>query len=436
MRKILTCCLCAVTMALCLSCGSDDPEVAVTDFENQNIPLNLCGTYYQVERGDNYYQYLTINPDGTMEGIYVSVGKSLELRGECYYREGEIIFYYQNGNDWLQLHGAERTVVEWTSEYLVLGYFNASILTKSKQTPAFINYEHNENLIGRWMYNQTETATSTLILDGNGAGCSEFLSPVDYSYDNIVSWFTFNEWLYIKYEGKSDYEIWRYNLSGEILNLYYCDVLEISDNYNYRRGDDYAAIVGTWRDDWGSDLNYDYTAFSFFEDGTGLYFDKGNPGKRFTYTYSLSPQFVEIAYNEYYKEQLAISKLTSNVLILDEEEYKKSELTYSMLIIGKWRLHVDVENSDEEQKSVVSFSPSGWYETKDYVGWSVGNSLGELQGTYSGEWSINGDRLLIEGESRIAGEYIIEGLVVNGCRLVRASNPDEYPYLIGGWYDR
>ena len=106
-----------------------------------------------------------------------------------------------------------------------------------------------------------------------------------------------------------------------------------------------------------------------------------------------------------------------------------------MLILGKWMLHVNVENSDEEQKTVVDFWPGG-YEAKDYVGWSMGNSLGELQGTYSGEWSINGERLLIEGKSRIAGEYIIEGLVVNGCRLVRASNPDEYPYLIGGWYDR
>lgn len=216
-----------------ISCSDNEQEF--TDFENQNIPQNLCGTYYQVERGENYYQYLTINPDGTMEGIYVSGGKTTEHRGECYYKEGEMIFYYNNGNSWSQLYGSERTIVEWTSECLVLGSFDASILTKSKQTPSFIGHEHDENLIGKWIYNQTETATITLILDGNGFGSREFSSPVAYNYHNIVSWFTFNKWLYIKYEGKSDYEIWRYNLSGETLILYYCDVLRIPDDYNYHR---------------------------------------------------------------------------------------------------------------------------------------------------------------------------------------------------------
>lgn len=215
-----------------ISCSDSKQEF--TNFENQNIPQNLCGTYYQVERGENYYQYLTINPDGTMEGIYVSGGKSTELRGECYYKEGRMIFYYNNGNNWSQLYGSERTVVEWTSEYMVLGYFNASILTKSKQTPSFIDDEHDENLIGKWIYNQTETATTTFIFDKDGTGSQEFSSPIDYHYHNIVSWFTFNEWLYIKYEGKSDYEIWRYNLSGKILYLYYCDILGY-DNYNYHK---------------------------------------------------------------------------------------------------------------------------------------------------------------------------------------------------------
>ena len=216
-----------------VSCSDEDEQL--NSFANQNIPQDLCGTYYQVGRGENYYQYLTINSDGKMEGLYVSGGKSLELHGECYYKEGEMIFYYNNGNNWNQLYGAERSVVEWTSEYLVLGYFNASFLTKSKQTPVFVGQEHNEKLIGRWIYNQTQTATSTLILKENGLGSNEFSSPVEYSYKNIVSWFTFNNWLYIKYDGQPDYTIWRYNLSGETLYLYYCDILKIEGNQDYHK---------------------------------------------------------------------------------------------------------------------------------------------------------------------------------------------------------
>ncbi len=217
------------------------------DFENQNIPQDLCGTYYQVERGENYYQYLTVNPDGTMEGIYFSDGKSSEQNGRCHYNEGKMVFYDKNGNI---LYGSEKTVVEWTSEYLVLGKFKASFLTKSGQTPSFIGKGHDDDLIGQWIYNQTETATATLILNENGLGSSEFTSPVDHSFKNIVNWFTFNEWLYIKYDGQPDYEIWRYNLSGQTLNLYYCDVIESNSNYDYHKdnsGNDISSlIVGEW----------------------------------------------------------------------------------------------------------------------------------------------------------------------------------------------
>lgn len=171
-----------------------------------------------------------------MEGVYISGGESMEHRGECYYKEEKMIFYYNNGNNWSQLSGSERSVIEWTSDYLVLGYFHASFLTKSKQTPSFIGQEHNDDLIGKWVYNQTETATATLILDENGFGSREFSSNIENSKKNIVNWFTLNEWLYIKYDGESDYTIWRYNLSGATLNLNYCDVINaFNDKYNYHR---------------------------------------------------------------------------------------------------------------------------------------------------------------------------------------------------------
>lgn len=223
---------CILLLALSLSVIScSDNEDELNHFSNQNIPKDLCGTYYQVERGESYYLYLTINPDGTIKGAYVSGGNSIELQGECYYNDEKMIFYYNNGGKWIQLVGAERSIVEWTSEYLVLGYFKASFLTKSKQTPVFVGKEHNEDLIGQWKYNQTET----LILKENGLGSHEFSYPLDYSYKNIVNWFTFNEWLFIKYDGEPDYDIKRFNLSGETLYLYYCDILGIGSKYDFHK---------------------------------------------------------------------------------------------------------------------------------------------------------------------------------------------------------
>lgn len=214
------------------------------------------------------------------------------------------------------------------------------------------------------------------------------------------------------------------------------------DNNNEEQSS--TSIIGTWRNDWGNGAR-SYTAYSFFENGTGLIFDKGNGAQRFTYTYNSHPQSVNIVYSKYDKENMAISKLTSNVLVMDGDEYKKIELTYSMLILGEWYLHVDASNSSGKGSRVVFTADwdkegTGTYEAKDYYNndatdeWDY--SFSGLSGKVSGTWSITDKRLSIKGSSQIAGEYIIEGLVVDGCRLVRASTPDEYPYLLGGWHQR
>ena len=219
------------------------------------------------------------------------------------------------------------------------------------------------------------------------------------------------------------------------------------NNNNNKEEQSSASIIGTWRNDWGSGAR-SYTAYSFFEDGTGLMFDKGNGAQRFTYTYNSHPQSVNIVYSEYDKESMNISKLTSSSLVMDGDEYKKIELTYSMLILGEWYLHVGGINTDgvSGKGTRVVFTAdwnlegTGTYEAKDYINgdatdeWNY--SFSGLSGKVSGTWSISDKRLSIKGSSQIAGEYIIEGLVVDGCRLVRASNPDEYPYLLGGWHQR
>lgn len=208
-----------------------------------------------------------------------------------------------------------------------------------------------------------------------------------------------------------------------------------------------ASIIGTWKDVWG-DGPRGYTAYSFFENGTGLMFDKGNGAQRFNYTYNSHPQSVNIVYSEYDKEQLSISKLTSDVLVMDGDDYQKTELTYDMLILGEWYLHVGGINTDGEsgKGTRVVFTAdwkvegTGTYEAKDYYNYDATDewnySFSGLSGKVSGTWSITDKRLFIKGQSQIAGEYIIEGLVVNGCRFIRASNPDEYPYLFGGWHQR
>ena len=103
-------------------------------------------------------------------------------------------------------------------------------------------------------------------------------------------------------------------------------------------------IIGTWRRSWG-DGPRQYTAYSFFDDGTGLSFDKGNGAERFTYAFDSQTKIVSIEYSEYYKEQMTVSKITSNSLVMDGDEYKKVELTYDMLILGEWYFNVDVHNS-------------------------------------------------------------------------------------------
>lgn len=204
------------------------------------------------------------------------------------------------------------------------------------------------------------------------------------------------------------------------------------------------SIIGTWRDSWG-DGPRSYTAYSFFDDGTGLMFDKGNGAERFTYSYNSQSKIVSIEYSEYDKEQMTVSEITSNTLVMDGDEYKKVELTYDMLILGEWYLHVDARNSSGKGTRVVftadwNVEGTGSYEAKDYYNDDATDewyySFNGLSGKVSGTWSITDKRLSIKGASQIAGEYIIEGLVVNGCRLVRASNPDEYPYLFGGWHQR
>ena len=164
-----------------------------------------------------------------------------------------------------------------------------------------------------------------------------------------------------------------------------------------------SSIIGTWKDAW-SDGPRGYTAYTFFEDGTGLMFDKGNGAERFTYTYNAQTRIVSIEYSEYDKEDMTVSSITSSSLIMDGDEYKKTELTYDMLILGEWYLHVGGINTDgiAGKGSRVVFTAdwdiegTGTYEAKDYYNYDAtdewNSSFSGLSGKVSGTWSINNNK--------------------------------------------
>lgn len=194
------------------------------------------------------------------------------------------------------------------------------------------------------------------------------------------------------------------------------------------------SIVGTWKRIWGEDLRCDYTANTFFEDGTGVHFDKGNGAVRFTYVYNQESKVFTIRYSEYQQFEYVVETITSDYIEYDGKRYDKSELTKEMLILGEWFLHVG-----SEKVTRVMFRYDGIYEAKDYDSSSsdeFNSSFLGLSGKVSGTYSISGNNISIKGESQISGEYIIDGLVVNGLRFIKKETPDAYPYLIGGYNNR
>lgn len=82
------------------------------------------------------------------------------------------------------------------------------------------------------------------------------------------------------------------------------------------------SIVGTWRYDWGSSA-VSFTAYTFNSDGSGFLYDKGNPGRPFTYIYDKQNNIITIINSPYDKETMFVSELTSNILVLDGEEYRR-----------------------------------------------------------------------------------------------------------------
>lgn len=430
----LVSCLMAAVMCLMFTGCSPDPDPI-------EKPVSVVGIWeHSYDGGYDLYQF---NANGT--------GKGVSSYGESW------TFSYSLNTETMKLvYTKEKESAKvWSIEFISDSSIEVDgewILSKTNKKIEDVKIP---SLTGTWRYDFS-SGYGYMYFDGKGSGWEQ-------EYDG--GWYEKN---YFKYSySPSEKEIIFTWDSGEreeikVLSLSDSELMLLDDPSNsattriwkfvskeeVETGEEensISSISGTWKNSWG-DGPRGCTAYSFFDDGTGLYFDKGNGARRFTYTYDKQAKIVNIEYSEYQNEQLEISKLTANTLVMNGDEYKKSELTYDMLILGEWYLHVDAYNSLGKSTRVL-FSADyevegiGTYEAKDYYN---GDGSGEefhysfygLSNKVNGTWSISNNKLSIKGESQIAGDYIIEGLVVNGCRLIRESNPNEQPYLFGGWHDR
>lgn len=204
-----------------------------------------------------------------------------------------------------------------------------------------------------------------------------------------------------------------------------------------------SGLLGMWRCDWGDDPTSDYTAY-YFEKGEqerkpwGAFFDKGNSGELFHYTFNESTQTVDIEYTESSEhETLSITDFKLNAMKIDGEIYNKSELTEEMILLGEWLFYID-PSSMPDYMSRVKFFSDGTYAYIDRVESSEVdvNFDSFADRVVYGRYYINNKNITFTGNSDIAGDYIIDALLINGMRLIRADHPNEHPYIIGNWVNR
>lgn len=201
------------------------------------------------------------------------------------------------------------------------------------------------------------------------------------------------------------------------------------------------SISGTWRHDNGDDSDNPYILYYFGPDDQGAYWEQGLGGDPFKYKYDKSSGTVEIDDGTPgYTEILRLSSMTSKSMDIDGLRFYSTDLTYEYIILGQWLFHVnmtDLDKQDSKTLTRIIFNIDGTYEAKDRLSQAeLDNSFQSLPDSKYGTYTIEDSFITFSGNSDIAGRYIIDGLVINGCRLIRADHPDEYPYIIGSWFDR
>ncbi len=100
----------------------------------------------------------------------------------------------------------------------------------------------------------------------------------------------------------------------------------------------------------------------------------------------------------------------------NDKEDEEPNPSYSDKIVGKWIVTMD----DPSWRCEVEFKSNGTYISKDYYDIEGDESFSELDGTYTGTYSINGTSITIDGGdygSVIDGEYTIVSLGSNSGRF-------------------
>jgi hypothetical protein len=91
---------------------------------------------------------------------------------------------------------------------------------------------------------------------------------------------------------------------------------------------------------------------------------------------------------------------------------------YKTLLVGTWTITQD----DPSWKSIATFNANGTFRSVDYYDIDADQTFSEESGTYTGEWSLEGNVVTIttnstDDESVISGEYRIVKLTETSMQL-------------------
>lgn len=192
----------------------------------ESIPSELCGTWYEVNKGENYYRYLTIHEDGTLNASYYlgsvsDSGETREYAGNCSNANRYLYIKETNANAWLSYH---ESIIHWTKDALIVtapGDSQGHLLArKQDEVPAYLN-SRSYSLVGSWAYEDNTSASLIFNYDGTG----KYIGTTE-------NWFTINnyspdkrqqgDWLFIKSANyENNYAVFRYVIKDNKLYLHH-----------------------------------------------------------------------------------------------------------------------------------------------------------------------------------------------------------------------
>lgn len=222
--------LLAVVALACMVFSACGEKETYNDFEDQQIPSELCGTWYEQSAGTSFFDYITIHSDGTIDARFFDGSHSvIEKKGRCYYKDGIIRFYKkENYGNYEWVDDSKMQVAEWTKNTLILGHEYASFFTRTPDdtvTYSYIDTVRLPQLVGTWnaispSYNHYDFYSSNDWIKLNADGSGSYARSSYSTSSTIVDWFVRDKWLFVKTSGSSYIRFYRYEQSGRGYYLY------------------------------------------------------------------------------------------------------------------------------------------------------------------------------------------------------------------------